>query len=380
MIRNGYFDDAHEAYRDAWRGFVEHEVVPRQTDWEREGIVGKDVWRLAGKQNLLCPWADPAYGGLGLADLRYEQIMIEELANAAESGFAVPLHSGVVAPYLAAFGTEEQKARHLTRAVTGQAVLAIAITEPGAGSDVAAIRTRAARSPDGNGWLINGAKTFISGGISAGLVIVAARTGEDHSIGLFLVAADTAGFTRGRKLDKLGLRTWDTAELFFDDVYVPDADVLGGPEQGFALLMRQFALERLVVAMGAVANAEAALRETVAYTKQRTAFGRPLAKFQDTRFRLAAMRARITGAQAFVDACVLAHNQGALTADEAAAAKLVATELQGEVVDDCLQMFGGYGYMWDYPICRRYADARIQRIYGGTSEIMKEIISRSMDL
>ena len=380
MIRNGYFDDAHEAYRDAWRGFVEHEVVPRQADWEREGIVGKDVWRLAGKQNLLCPWADPAYGGLGLADLRYEQIMIEELANAAESGFAVPMHSGVVAPYLAAFGTEDQKARHLTGAVTGQKLLAIAITEPGAGSDVAAIRTRAVRSPDGNGWLINGAKTFISGGISADLVIVAARTGEDRSIGLFLVAADTAGFTRGRKLDKLGLRTWDTAELFFEDVHVPDADVLGGPEQGFVLLMRQFALERLVVAIGAVANAEAALRETVAYTKQRTAFGRPLAKFQDTRFRLAAMRARITGAQAFVDACVLAYNQGAFTADEAAAAKLVATELQGEVVDDCLQMFGGYGYMWEYPICRRYADARIQRIYGGTSEIMKEIISRSMEL
>jgi len=380
MIRNGYFDEAHEAYRTACRGFVEHEVVPRQAGWEREGIVGKDIWRLAGKQNLLCPWADPAYGGLGLTDLRYEQIMIEELANAAESGFAVPMHSSVVAPYLATFGTEDQKTRHLTRAVSGQTLLAIAITEPGTGSDVAAIRTRAVPAPDGNGWLINGAKTFISSGINADLVIVAARTGEDHSLGLFLVAANTPGFTRGRKLDKLGLRTWDTAELFFDDVQVPAADVLGGPDQGFVMLMRQFALERLVVAMGAVAAAAAALRETVAYTKQRTAFGRPLAKFQDTRFRLAAMRARITSAQAFVDACVLAHNQGGLTADVAAEAKLVATELQGEVVDDCLQMFGGYGYMWEYPICRRYADARIQRIYGGTSEIMKEVISRSMDL
>jgi alkylation response protein AidB-like acyl-CoA dehydrogenase len=380
MIRNGYFDEAHEAYRNACRSFVEHEVVPRQAGWEREGIVGKDIWRLAGKQNLLCPWADPAYGGLGLADVRYEQIMIEELANAAESGFAVPMHSGVVAPYLAAFGTEDQKGRHLTRAVSGQTLLAIAITEPGTGSDVAAIRTRAVPAPDGNGWLINGTKTFISSGINADLVIVAARTGEDHSIGLFLVTADAPGFTRGRKLDKLGLRTWDTAELFFDDVHVPAADVLGGPDQGFVMLMRQFARERLVVAMGAAAAAAAALRETVAYTKQRSAFGRPLAKFQDTRFRLAAMRARITCAQAFVDACVLAHNQGTLTADEAAEAKLVATELQGEVVDDCLQMFGGYGYMWEYPICRRYADARIQRIYGGTSEIMKEIISRSMDL
>lgn len=380
MIRDGYFDDAHEAYRTAWRDFVEHEVMPRQADWEREGIVGKDIWRLAGKQNLLCPWAEPAYGGLGLADLRYEQIMIEELANAGESGFAVPLHSGVVAPYLAEFGTEDQMTRHLTRAVSGETLVAIAITEPGTGSDVAAIRTRAVPAPHGDGWLLNGAKTFISSGINADLVIVAARTGADHSIGLFLVAAGTPGFTRGRKLDKLGLRTWDTAELFFDDVHVPAADVLGEPDQGFALLMRQFALERLVVAMGAVAEAGAALRETVAYTRQRPAFGRPLSKFQDTRFRLAAMRARITSAQAFVDACVLAHNQGTLTADEAAEAKLVTTELQGQVVDDCLQMFGGYGYMWESPICRRYADARVQRIYGGTSEIMKEIISRSMDL
>lgn len=380
VIRNGYFDEAHDAYRTAWRGFVEHEIVPRQAGWEREGIVGKDVWRLAGAQNLLCPWADPAYGGLGLADLRYEQIAIEELADAAESGFAVPLHSGIVAPYLAEFGTEDQKSRHLTRAVSGEALVAIAITEPGTGSDVAAIRTQAVRAPGGDGWLLNGAKTFISSGVNADLVIVAARTGEGHSIGLFLVPAGAPGFTRGRKLEKLGLRTSDTAELFFDDVHVPDADVLGDPEQGFALLMRQFALERLVVAMGAVAHAGAALRETVAYTKQRTAFGRPLARFQDTRFRLAEMRARITSAQAFVDACVLAYNQGTLTADEAAEAKLVTTELQGRVVDDCLQMFGGYGYMWESVICRRYADARVQRIYGGTSEIMKEIISRAMDL
>jgi len=380
VIRDGYFDDAHEAYRTACRDFIEHEVVPRQAGWERAGIVGKDIWRLAGERNLLCPWADPAYGGLGLADLRYEQIVIEELANVAESGFAVPLHSGIVAPYLAEFGTEDQKTRHLTRAVSGETLLAIAITEPGTGSDVAAIRTHAVPAPDGDGWLLNGAKTFITSGINADLVVVAARTGEDHSIGLFLVADGTPGFTRGRKLDKLGLRTSDTAELFFDDVHVPAADVLGEPDQGFALLMRQFALERLVVAMGAVAHAAAALRETVAHARQRSAFGRPLAKFQDTRFRLASMQARITSAQAFVDACVLAHNRGTLTADQAAAAKLVTTELQGQVVDDCLQMFGGHGYMWESVICRRYADARVQRIYGGTSEIMKEIISRSMDL
>ena len=304
--------------------------------------------------------------------------MLNASRNAGESGFAVPLHSGIVAPYLAAFGTEDQKARYLIGAVSGATLVALAITEPGTGSDVAAIRTRAVRNADG--WLINGAKTFISSGVNADLVIVAARTGEEQSISLFLVDTATPGFTRGGKLDKLGLRTWDTAELFFDDVHVPAANLLGGQDQGFILMMRQFALERLVVAMGAVASAQAALRETIAYTKERSAFGRPLAKFQDTRFRLASMRARITSAQAFVDRCVLAHNQGTLTAGEAAEAKLVATELQGTVVDDCLQMFGGYGYLWDYPICRRYADARVQRIYGGTSEIMKEVISRSMDL
>ncbi|WP_327699152.1 acyl-CoA dehydrogenase family protein [Streptomyces sp. NBC_00459] len=378
MIRHGHFDDAHEAYRAVWRHFVEREVVPRQAVWERDGIVGTDVWRLAGERRLLCPWADPAHGGLGLSDLRYVQIMIEELAFAAESGFAVPLHSGIVVPYLAEFGTDEQKKRHLTRAVGGESVVAIAITEPGTGSDVAGIRTRAVR--DGDDWVIDGAKTFISSGINADLVIVAARTGEGRAIGLFLVESGMPGFTRGRKLDKLGLRTWDTAELFFEQVRIPDTHVLGEPDQGFVMMMGQFALERLVVAMGAVADAQAALLETIAYVKEQTVSGRPVAAFQDIRFRLAAMRARTSAVQTHVDACVLAHNAGRLAAEEAAEAKLVATELQGEVVDDCLQMFGGYGYLREHPVCRRYSDARVQRIYGGTSEIMKEIISRSMNL
>ena len=378
MIRGGYFDEAHEAYRARWREFVTHEVLPRRQAWERDGIVGRDVWLLAGKQHLLCPWAEQAYGGLGLTDLRYEQIMAEELAEVGESGFAVPLHSGMVAPYLAAFGTPEQKASYLTGAVRGETLLALAITEPGTWSDVASISTVAV--PDGDGWLLNGAKTFISGGVNADLVIVAARTGERHTMGLFLVEDGTPGFTRGRTLDKLGMRTWDTAELFFTDVRVPATAVLGAPTEGFAMTRRQFALERLVIAMGAVASAQAALRETIEYTRSRTAFGRPLAAFQDTRFRLAALRAAITSAQAFIDRCVLGYNTGALAADEAAQAKLVASELLGRVVDDCVQMFGGYGYLWEYPICRRYADARVQRIYGGTSEIMKEIISRSMDL
>ncbi|GAB1644495.1 acyl-CoA dehydrogenase family protein [Krasilnikovia sp. MM14-A1259] len=378
MIRGDYYDAEHEAYRQAWRGFAERAVQPRQADWESAGIVDRDIWRLAGKQNLLCPWADPEFGGLGRTDLRYEQIAIEELARVAESGFAVPLHSGIVAPYLAAFGSAAQKQRYLTGAVDGERVLALAITEPGTGSDVAGIRTRAVA--DGEDWVLNGAKTFISNGINADTVVVAARTGEGHQLGLFLVHSGAPGFARGRKLDKLGLRTQDTAELFFDDVRVPRADVLGDPEQGFGMLMGQFALERLIVAMCAVAGAEAALQETVRYTRERSAFGRSVSRFQDTRFRLAAMRAEITGVQAFVDRCVLAYNDDRLTADEAAQAKLVATEVQGRVVDDCLQMFGGYGFMWEYPICRMFADARVQRIYGGTSEIMKEIIGRSMDL
>ncbi|RZU51372.1 acyl-CoA dehydrogenase [Krasilnikovia cinnamomea] len=378
MIRGDFYDTEHEAYRAAWQSFVEREVRPRQPDWEQAGIVDKETWRLAGKQNLLCPWADPEFGGLGLTDLRYEQIAIEELARVGESGFAVPLHSGVVAPYLAEFGSVEQKQRLLTGAVSGERVLALAITEPGAGSDVAGVRTRAVA--DGDEWVLNGAKTFISSGVNADTVVVAARTGEGHQLGLFLVHTGMPGFSRGRKLDKLGLRTQDTAELFFDDVRLTGADVLGDPAQGFSMLMNQFALERLIVAIGGVAAAEAALAETVRYARERTAFGRTLTQFQDTRFRLAAMRAEISSAQAFVDRCVLAYNDDRLTADEAAQAKLVATETQGRVVDDCLQMFGGYGYMWEYPICRMYADARIQRIYGGTSEIMKEIISRSMDL
>jgi long-chain-acyl-CoA dehydrogenase len=378
VLRHGYFTADHEAYRAGWRDFIDNEVVPRQARWERDGIVDRQVWRLAGKQGLLCPWAEPAYGGRGLTDLRYEQIMVEELANVAESGFAVPLHSGMVAPYLAVFGTEEQKARHLGRAVRGEALLAIAITEPGAGSDVAAIRTTAV--PDADGWVLNGAKMFISGGINADLVIVAARTGERRELGLFLVEDGTPGFSKGRRLDKLGMRAWDTAELLLSDVRVPAANVLGEPGEGFAMTRRQFALERLMIAMGAVASASAALRETVEYVKQRSAFGRPIAAFQDTRFRLAASRAALSSTQAFIDRCVLGYNDGTLAAAEAAEAKLVATELQGRVIDDCLQMFGGYGYLWENRICRRYADARVQRIYGGTSEIMKEIISRAMDL
>ncbi|HEY8456294.1 MAG TPA: acyl-CoA dehydrogenase family protein [Actinopolymorphaceae bacterium] len=377
-MRAGYFDDDHEAFRQAFRTFCEREVVPRKPEWDKAGIVDREIWRIAGRQGFLVPAADPAYGGLGLTDLRYEQIMIEELARVHESGFALSLHNAIVAPYLITAGTEEQKRRYLTRAVSGDAVLAIAITEPEAGSDAAAMRTKAMDA--GDHWRLDGAKTFISNGICADLVIVAARTVPDerHGIGLFLVESGTPGFTRGRKLDKLGLRTQDTAELFFDDCRIPKENVLGDPTQGFALIVKLFAQERLIVAMSAVAGAEVALQDTIAYVTERQAFGRPIAKFQDTRFRLAQMRTEIDVAQAYVDRCTLAAADNALDAASAAEAKLFATEMLGRVVDDCVQMHGGYGYMWEYPICRAYADARVQRIYAGTSEIMKDIISRSM--
>ncbi|KWX00190.1 acyl-CoA dehydrogenase [Carbonactinospora thermoautotrophica] len=377
-MRRNYFDADHEAFRATFRAFLEREVVPYQREWEEAGRVDREVWRKAGKQGFLLPWADPRHGGLGLADFRYEQVIIEELAAIHDSGLAIPLHSAIVAPYLAHFGTAEQQDRYLPGAVSGDIVLALAITEPGTGSDVAGIRTRAVDA--GDHWVLTGQKTFISNGLLADLVIVAARTdpNQRHAIGLFLVEAGTPGFTRGRKLDKLGLRAQDTAELFFDEVRIPKENALGDPKAGFAAIMWMFAQERLVVAISSVAAAQVALRDTVEYVTQRQAFGRALADFQDTRFRLAAMRTEVDVAQAFVDRCVLAHNDGELTPVAAAEAKLFASEMLGRVVDDCLQMHGGYGYMWEYPICRAYADARVQRIYAGTSEIMKEIISRAM--
>jgi alkylation response protein AidB-like acyl-CoA dehydrogenase len=377
-MRAGYYDADHESFRESFRTFCEREVVPRQAEWDKAGLVVKEIWRIAGQQGFVVPAADPAYGGLGIADLRYEQIMMEELARIHESGFGLALHNAIVAPYLIHAGTRHQKRRFLTRAVAGEAILAIAITEPEAGSDVAGMRTTAV--DDGDAWVLDGAKTFVSNGICADVVLVAARTQPDrrHGIGLFLVETGTPGFSRGRKLDKLGLRTQDTAELFFDSCRIPKDHVLGNPTEGFTQIVRLFAQERLVVAMSAVAGAEVALRDTLAYIQERQAFGRALAGFQDTRFRLAQMRTEIEVAQAFVDRCVLAAADGQLDAASAASAKLFATEMLGRVVDDCVQMHGGYGYMWEYPICRAYADARVQRIYAGTSEIMKDIISRAM--
>lgn len=373
-----HFDSEHDAFRDAVRRYLENEVVPQQQAWLNAGIVPRQAWRGLGEQGFLLTWLDEAYGGVGLKDFRYEQIVLEELGRINETGLFTGLHSTVVAPYLAHFGSEEQKRRFLPKAASGECILAIAMTEPGTGSDLAGIRTTAVE--DGDGWRLNGAKTFISNGVNADLVIVAARTVPDkpHAIGLFLVERGMAGFERGRKLEKLGMHSQDTSELFFNDVRVPAANLLGESTQGFRYMMHGLAQERLTCAIGAVAAAESALQVTLAYVKERKAFGQHIGDFQNTRFKLGELRARIDASQAFVDHCVRLLNASRLDAETAAEAKLVTTEMVGRVADECLQLHGGYGYMMEYPICRIYADVRIQRIFAGTSEIMKEIISRKL--
>lgn len=377
-MRRTHYAPEHEEYRRAFREFLAREVVPHQERWLAEGLVDRQVWKAAGAAGFLLPWAQPRHGGLGLTDFRYEQVLVEELGAVGESGLAIPLHSAVIAPYLREFGSADQQDRFLPGAVSGQCVLALAITEPDAGSDVSGIRTRAVR--DGADWVLSGAKTFISNGIHADLVIVAARgdSGDRHAVGLFLVAADSPGFGRGRRLAKLGLHSQDTAELFFDEVRVAAADVLIPPATGFRAITSMFTAERLSCALISLASAEYAFGLTVGYVRQRRAFGRALAEFQDARFKIARMRTELDVCQAYLDRCVLALEAGDLTGVDAAQAKLFASELVGRVTDTCVQLHGGYGYMLESAVCRAYADARVHRIYAGASEIMTEIIGRAV--
>ncbi|HUG97553.1 MAG TPA: acyl-CoA dehydrogenase family protein [Gammaproteobacteria bacterium] len=379
MDRN-IFEEEHEIFRDSVAKFLQAEVTPNIERWLEAGIVERELFRKAGEQGYCLMWADEAYGGMGIRDFRFEQILIEENAVHGDAGFGLSLHSRLCAPYIGVLGSEEQKARFLPGCISGETILGIAMSEPGAGSDVAGMRTRAEQRDDR--WVLNGSKTYISNGINGDLFIVAARTVADdgHGIGLFLVERGMPGFTRGRNLRKLGLKAQDTAELFFDSVEVPQANVLGDPRKGFYYLMQFLAEERLIVACGCVAAAEAALRMTLDYVRERRAFGRAIAEFQNTRFKLAELRTRIDVAQVFVDRCVMDHNAGRLTAEVAAEAKLFASEVEAVVTDECLQLHGGAGYMDEYPISRLYANARVSRIYAGSSEIMKEIIARSMGL
>ncbi|WP_285019896.1 acyl-CoA dehydrogenase family protein [Novosphingobium sp. fls2-241-R2A-195] len=371
------FAEEHDLFRASVARFMAAEVAPHAERWRREGIVEREVYRKAGDAGLLCLWADPAHGGAGVADLRFDQIVIEENVRGGEPGFYLHLHSNLVAPYIAALGTPALQGRLMPRVVSGETILAIAMTEAGGGSDLRAIRTRAVR--EGDGWRLTGAKTYISNGILADAVVVAARTGE-KTLGLFIVERGMEGFERGGKLGKMGLAAQDTAELFFNDVQVPGDNVLGDPEAGLPALMRFLATERLIAAIASIAAAQTALALTLDFAATRTAFGRPVGLFQHNRFRLAALRSRIDAAQAWIDQLVLLANAARLTPEDAAAAKLVASELEGEAADLGVQFHGGAGYMDEYRISRMYTDARISRIFAGSNEIMLEIVARGMGL
>jgi len=379
-MRRKIFEDEHEMFRDSVRNFMRNEIQPHSDSWHEQGIVDREAYQKAGEMGLLLMWADEEYGGAGVADFRYEQILIEENAKYGDAGFFMTLHNRLVGPYIGELGTDEQKQRWLPRCITGEHILAIAITEPGAGSDVAGLRTRA--EDKGDHYLLNGSKTYISNGINADLVIVVARTdpGGNRGLSLFVVERGMEGFERGRNLRKMGLKSQDTAELFFNNVKIPKDNLLGKLNRGFYHLMHFLAEERLLGAVGYTAVANAAFDLTIDYIGERKAFGQTIADFQNTRFKMADMRMQIDIAQSFVDQCVLEQNKGELGAEDAAKAKLFTSELEGRVVDDCVQLHGGAGYMDEYPICRMYLNARISRIYAGSSEIMREIIARSIGL
>jgi len=380
-VRRNLYDADHEAYRETVQAYIKREVEPNAERWETERNVDRSAWLAAGKQSIIGHLIPEKFGGLGTEDYRFRAVVTEELASigaaSVSSGFG--LQDDIAIPYIVDLGTAEQHERWLPKMASGECIGAIAMTEPGAGSDLQGIRTTAVK--DGSDWIVNGAKTFITNGINADLVIVVARTNPDAGAGgisLLVAEKGMPGFSRGRKLDKLGLHGQDTAELFFDDVRVPAANLLGREGGGFVHLMERLPRERLSIAVMGVASARAAIDWTVAYTTERKAFGQPIASFQNTAFELASVVTETDVLEAYVDKAILALNDGDLTAVDAAKAKLWGTEVQKRVLDRCLQLFGGYGYMNEYPIARAYADARVQTIYGGTSEIMKTIIARDL--
>jgi long-chain-acyl-CoA dehydrogenase len=375
------YEDEHEAFRESFRRFLEKEIAPHYAGWERDRIMPRRTWGRAGELGFLAMAAGERYGGAGIDDFRFNAVLGEEAQRAGVASFGVGLtnHNDVCLPYLIEHATDEQRRRWLPGMVRGELVTAIAMTEPGAGSDLGGIATRGVR--DGDGWIVSGSKTFISCGVTADLVVTAVRTdpAERHrGLTMMVLERSMGGFTVGGQVEKIGLHAQDTAELVFDDVRVPDENVLGAPGGGFAMLMSNLPQERMTIAVAGVAAARAALAETIDYVGGRTAFGRPISDFQATRFALAEMFADLEVGQAYVDHSVRALSAGRLSAEQAAVAKLWATEMQGRVVDRCLQLHGGYGYTTDYRIGRRYVDARVTRLYGGTSEIMKEIVGRAL--
>jgi alkylation response protein AidB-like acyl-CoA dehydrogenase len=384
MIERSLFSPEHESFRDAFRRFMDKEIAPFHAQWEEQGYVDRAVWRKAGDNGFLCMTMPEAYGGSG-ADKLYSVVQMEELARGGFSGIGYGLHSEIVAPYILHYGTEAQKQKYLPKLASGEMVGAIAMSEPAAGSDLQGIKTTALRQPDGT-YLLNGSKTFITNGWHADLVIVVAKTkpaAGAKGTSLLLVERGMPGFDVGKRLKKLGLKAQDTSELFFNDVNIPAENLLGGEaheNKGFICLMEQLPWERLQIAITAVASAQAAIDWTLAYVKERKVFGQPVASYQNTRYTLAELQTEVQVARVFVDKCVELVAQDKLDTATASMAKYWCSDLQCKVMDECVQLFGGYGYMWEYPITRAYADARVQRIYGGTNEIMKEVISRSMGL
>ncbi|WP_319824630.1 acyl-CoA dehydrogenase family protein [Thalassovita sp.] len=377
MLKRTIYDEEHEIFRNSVRKWAEAEVFPHADEWRDAGCVSREVWKKAGQQGFLCMYADEKYGGLGLDDFRYDMILSEEIGP-RESGFFIGLHNRIVGPYIHKLGNDEQRDRFMPGIVSGDIILAIAMTEPGTGSDLGGVTTRAVEMDDH--WVLSGSKTYISNGFLAGLVVVAARTGAGHEIGLFLVEDGMDGFSRGRNLAKMGLKSQDTAELFFDNVKVPKANVLGDPCKGFKAMMMNLAEERISGAVGFMSRAEHAFNLTMGYIMERRAFGQPIGTFQNSRFKMASMRTELDAGWALTDHCVREHLNHGLSAEMAAEAKLFTSEVEGRVVDECVQLHGGAGYMDEYEISRLYADARISRIYAGTSEIMREIIGRGLGL
>ncbi len=378
-MKRTLFNQEHEMFRLAFRRFVEKEVAPYHEQWEKEGMVAREAWLKAGSQGFLGLDVPEQYGGGGVKDFRYNAIVTEELIRVGASGAAFSLHNDVIVPYLVAYSNEEQKQRWLPKVCSGEGITAIAMTEPNTGSDLAAVRTTAIR--DGDHYVLNGQKTFISNGILADIVVVVAKTNPEARHGgmsLLVVERGMEGFSRGRRLEKIGMHAQDTAELFFENVHVPVENRLGEEGQGFIYLMQQLAQERLSIAVVAAAVCEVALEHTITYCRERTAFGQPIGKFQNSRFKLAEMKTETEIARVFVDRCIVELNEGRLTPEDAAMAKWWTTELQQKVVSQCLQLHGGYGYMMEYPIAKMFIDSRVQTIYGGTNEIMKEIIGRAM--
>ena len=367
-----------ELFRDSARQFFQKEIRPNSERWRDAGMVEREAFLKAGEMGYLCMWADEQYGGLGLKDFRYEQVLIEENALHGDSGFFMTLHSRLVGPYFEHFGSEEQKQRFLPDFISGRKILGIAMTEPDAGSDLAGMKSRA--EDKGDYWLLNGSKTYISNGINGDVFIVAAKTQPDqpHAVTLFIIERGMEGFERGRNLKKMGMKSQDTAELFFRDCKVPKENVLGQPNAGFYHLMQGLAEERLIAAVGNLAACRAAFDVTREFVRERKAFGKPLSKFQNTRFKLAEIDAEMDMMQVYVERMVEVHNQGKLSPVDASRAKLLSSELNGRMVDLGVQLHGGAGYMDEYAICRMYQDERIHRILAGSSEIMKEIIAREI--